>query len=83
MTLRARLIHPVLIALRLATFGHSDSATPPVTLAAGPVVSEHTDGHSYQLAVSAATKEACFSGDPDIDAVVAAHKRPLVMGAGI
>ncbi len=34
MTLRARLIHPVLIALRLATLPHSDSATPPVTLLA-------------------------------------------------
>ncbi|MEM7494935.1 MAG: hypothetical protein AAF471_02095 [Myxococcota bacterium] len=50
---------------------------------AGPVVGEHTDGHSYQLAVSAATQQACFSGDPAIDAVVAAHKRPVVMGTGV
>ncbi len=46
----------------------------------GPVVSEHTDGHAYQRALSPAAREAYFSGDPDIDAVVAAHQRPVVTG---
>ncbi len=43
----------------------------------GPLVSETTDGHSYQLAVTTAAQHACFSGDPDIDAVVRAFQRPV------
>ena len=47
----------------------------------GPLVSETTDGHSYQLALSGAAQNACFSGDPDIDAVVQAFQRPMAPGA--
>ncbi|MEM7403533.1 MAG: hypothetical protein AAF310_05995 [Myxococcota bacterium] len=46
----------------------------------GPLVSETTDGHSYQLALSGAAQNACFSGDPDIDMVVRSFQRPVAAG---
>ena len=46
----------------------------------GPLVSETTDGHSYQLALSTAAQAACFSGDPDVDMVVRSFQRPIASG---
>lgn len=60
--------------IRLATRHLCSTASngPPP----GPLASETTDGHSYQLAVTTAAQQACFSGDPDIDATVRAFQRP-------
>ena len=52
---------------------------------AGPLLSETTDGHSYTLGGYSLSlgATAYFTGDPEIDQILLAHRKPLALGKNL
>ncbi len=52
---------------------------------AGPLLSETTDGHSYTLGGYSLSlgATAYYTGDPEIDQILLAHRRPMKLGKGL